>query len=685
MSPIRNKVLLGVILRQAGLVSELKLKQALEQQNQGLDKNKIGAILASKGYINQKTADFFAEQWSESIREQPKKPIGQYLKQAGLLTELQIQTILAEQKRTELKFGELAIAKGWLKRGTLSFFLDYLGKSDTRQKQVVQKTKFVPSQLEPAAYSTSSQEGARSKEQPEYSQKVHESFLQIKLKLLKLEDRDAYSEAVLKQVLLWTSGQSVLTQKLFELFSQNTIDLARNGEVEQIDYLVQTKFLDDWENNAIGQHLRTIRNRLLDNRLCPSNRLLELYQKILNKAVPIDGSTEQQELLNMGLVVKQQEKLVVANRIYQAIFSSSWVNQQLGDRSNQDDSKIVDADRRKIDWEARHSKLGRLSLQSDTELDKSTAAKQHNSARTIQTADNNRFSQLKNVLLLLTFAGLLFLLFNNIAKRLSVRVAFWRGNQLLKQKLYEQAITQYDRLLDRDSNYHEAWTNRGYALAGLQRYQEMLESCSTATIIESKALYAWNCRGEALYNLGRNQEAISAFDTAIAIDKTEPIFSINKSQSLEALGKNEESIAVILEAIRILERIEVANQKRSIGDEFAVALTFLGNNYVKNGKAQPAIDSYTRALTYVPNYFPAQIGKGIALNMARRYDEARNEFNGILDNTLTTPTQQAQTLFHLGKILCGSQQNLSGIAALEKAAELEPNYQIAEQAIEKCT
>ena len=678
MSLIQHEVLLGVILRQAGLLSESELKQGLEQQNQGLDKSKIGVILANQGYINQKTADFFAERWSESIREQPKKPLAQYLKQAGLLTELQIQTILTEQKRTNLKFGELAIAKGWLKRTTVDFFLHYLfGETNTKPKEAVRATKFVPvSHFEPTAHSTSADKWSRSSEQLEYSQKVHEGFLQIKRKLLKLEDRDAYSETALRQVLLWTGGQSILTQKLFELLSHNTIDLAPKPEIEQINYLVQTKLIDDWENNAIGQHLQTIRDRLLDNRLCSSVRLLELYQEILNKAVPIDRSREQQELLNMGLVVKQQEQLVVANRIYQLIFNSSWVTKQLGDRSNQYNSKI--------DRQLKHSKSGRWLL-SPSNTEPGTAVKRHDLAETIQTVDRNRFSLLKNALLLLTFVGLLSLLFNNIAERISVRVAFWRGNQLLKQKLYEQAITEYDRLLNRDSNYHQAWTYRGYGFAGLQRYREMLDSCSTATIIETRALYAWNCRGEALYNLGKNQEAISAFDTAIAIDPAKPIFSINKSKSLEALGRNEESVAVILEAIRILERIEVANQEQDISDEFAVALTFLGNSYVKNEQAQGAIDSYTRALTYVPNYFPAQIGKGIALNMARRYDEAQNEFNGILDNTLITPTQQAQTLFYLGKTLCGSQQSLSGIAALEKAAELKPNYQIAEQAIEKCT
>ena len=665
MSPIRNKVLLGVVLQQAGLVSAVRFKQAIEIQKIS-NKDKISDVLASEGDISQETADFFAEQWFKLVEEKPNRPIGQYLKQAGLLNDRQIQTILEEQKRTESRFGELAIAKGWLKQATVDFFLHYLAtEPNVKRKSEANQADWhdSPSNSQQTASST------LTSEQLEYSQKVHEGFVKIKRKLLKLEDR--YSEATLDRVLWWTGGQSILTQELFELLSET--DLTFN-EIEQIDYLVHTKFLNDWENNKSGKHLRTIRDRLLNNWQCQSNRLLELYRDILNKTVPTDNSKEQQELLNIGLVVKQQERLIVANRIYQLIFNYSWVSKQLKS-GNSEDNRVV----------SNYSKPEpHLSIGSNLSESKTIAERRQNFNRTIQTSDRNRF-QLKNIFLLLSFIGLLSLLFNNIAQRMAVRVAFQKGNQLLKQKLYDRAIVEYDRLLDRDSNYYEAWTYRGYALAGLQRYQEMEESCSTATIIESNALYAWNCRGEALFHLGRNREAVNAFEQAIAIDKTKPIFLINKSRSLKALGKNEDSIATIKSAIKLLERIQAIQGTQNISNEFAVALTFLGNSYIQKEQQQAAIDSYTRALTYVPNYFPAQIGKGVALNTAKRYDRARDEFNRILDNATLTPSQKAQTLFYLGQTLCSLQQNLLGAAQIEKAIDLAPDYKIAEQALEQCT
>ena len=678
MSPIRNRVLLGVVLQQAGLVSAVRFKQAIEIQKIS-NKDKIGDVLASEGDITQETADFFAERWFKLVEEKPNQPIGQYLKQAGLLSDRQIQTILEEQKRTESKFGELAIAKGWLKQATVNFFLHYLAT----EPDIKQKT--YPNQANQHDLPSNSQQTASNtltSEQLQYSQKVHEGFVQIKRKLLKLEDR--YSEATLDRVLWWTGGQSILTQKLFELLSET--DLTFNKEIEQIDYLVHTKFLNDWENNKSATHLRTIRDRLVDNWQCQSNRLLELYQDILSETVPTDTSKEQQELLNIGLVVKQQERLIVANRIYQLIFNHSWVSRQLKNGNYKDRRAIATVTSKKTNRAvSNYSKPEpQSSRRSNLSESKTIAHRQQDFNRTIQTSDRNRF-QLKNILLLFTFIGLLSLLFNNVAQRMAVRVGFQKANQLLKQKLYDRAIVEYDRLLDRDSNYYEAWTYRGYALAGLQKYQEMEESCSTATIIESNAVYAWNCRGEALFHLGRNLEAVNAFERAIAIDETKPIFLINKSRSLKALDKNEESIATIKSAIKLLEQIEAVQGIRNISNEFAVALTFLGNSYIQKEQQQAAIDSYTRALTYVPNYFPAQIGKGVALNIAKRYDQARDEFNRILDNATLTPTQKAQTLFYLGQTLCSSQQNLLGIAQIEKAIDLAPDYKIAEQALEQCT
>ncbi|MGF1590674.1 MAG: tetratricopeptide repeat protein [Pleurocapsa sp.] len=667
MSYSRNKVPLGAVLQQAGLISAVQVQQALKQQQQTNSGLKIGEILASQGRINAKTADFFAEQWF-NLPKQPKQPIGQYLKQAALLNESQIQIILNEQKQTQQKFGELAIAKGWLKQTTLDFFLRYLNPH-LAQSNVVEIPVAAVNSVNGVNVSDrlmtlpdhSQIVGAapqfKSTEQLEYSQKIHEGFLQIKRKLLKIEGQEAYSEQILDRVLIWTGGQSFLTQKLFQLLSKNSESLIPKQEAKQIDYLVETQILHDWENNELGSHLKTIKDRLLNNQHCHRERLLRVYQQILAETVLIDQSIEQQELLNMGLVVKQQNKLTAANPIYQSVFNLSWATRELN-QQNFDNS----------------------SPQPIAGKDKQQSV----SSQTSASANNHSFFRLKNLVILLTLIGLLTIFFNNLARRMSVRLAFQKGNELLKQKSFSEAVDEYNRLLKLDSNYFQAWTNRGYALAGLQKYEQMRQSCLTATIIEPTAVYAWNCQGEALYNLKLNEQALVAFEQAIALDQSDPIFSINKSESLRALGKNEESLIAIQEAIKILEEIKAKQGKQSISGEFAVALTLLGNGYRQKEQLQDAISAYEQAVSYSPNYFPAQIGKGIALSKAKRYQEARVEFEQALENPQLTKTQQAQTWFFLGKTFCQSEQNSLGIDAFERSLKLNPDYEIAEEAKNQC-
>jgi len=71
--------------------------------------------------------------------------------------------------------------------------------------------------------------------------------------------------------------------------------------------------------------LNSIHNRLISNSNCQPEQLLISYQKILTETVSADNSPEQLELINLGLVVKQDNQLAIANRIYRSVFNLSWV------------------------------------------------------------------------------------------------------------------------------------------------------------------------------------------------------------------------------------------------------------------------------------------------------------------------------------------------------------------------
>lgn len=59
----------------------------------------------------------------DSRSSQPYRPIGAYLVEAGLLTDAQVGVALADQNVTAMPFGEIVVARGWVKEQTVEFIM----------------------------------------------------------------------------------------------------------------------------------------------------------------------------------------------------------------------------------------------------------------------------------------------------------------------------------------------------------------------------------------------------------------------------------------------------------------------------------------------------------------------------------------------------------------------------------
>ena len=116
---------IGTILQEADLVSLSQIERALQEKNQ-YPHLRLGELLAMHGWVKSETADFFVQDWSNVLKNQDKDPLGYYLQQAALLDQDQIELILAEQRKTGIRFGTVAVLQGLLKSTTLDFFLSYL-------------------------------------------------------------------------------------------------------------------------------------------------------------------------------------------------------------------------------------------------------------------------------------------------------------------------------------------------------------------------------------------------------------------------------------------------------------------------------------------------------------------------------------------------------------------------------
>jgi len=131
--------------------------------------------------------------------------------------------------------------------------------------------------------------------------------------------------SIMQEIIHWTGGQPLLTQKLCQLVVRNV--QSRNTNVNSI---VHSSIISDWETHDTPEHLRTIRDRIVGKNQRYTGKILELYQHILEHGeILFDDSPEQRELRLSGLVVKEKDVLKVFNRIYQEVFSSAWVQREL--------------------------------------------------------------------------------------------------------------------------------------------------------------------------------------------------------------------------------------------------------------------------------------------------------------------------------------------------------------------
>ena len=288
MSNKNNILPIGKLLQNAGLISYEQLAMALKMQSK-YTKMKLGEILALQEIVDAQTVDFFVDCWSEIKQEGAQFPIGYYFKKASLLNDEQIETILLKQKSTQLKFGDIAVQKGLLEKKTVDFFLN--------------KLRLQPPQLMSLI------------ELEEYDRQY-----------LHLEKKYVACSLILSRILAWTGGNANLTKAICNVFTNLDFNIPVGMEVNAVDKLIENSLVKNWQTSQLGTYVRSIEKSLVNNQRYEPIRLLKEYQSILlSDEIEYKGIKEQDELRNLGLIVKEKNRLKVTNIIFQQIFNRNWI------------------------------------------------------------------------------------------------------------------------------------------------------------------------------------------------------------------------------------------------------------------------------------------------------------------------------------------------------------------------
>ena len=130
--------------------------------------------------------------------------------------------------------------------------------------------------------------------------------------------------STLQEILNWTGGQPFLTQKICDLIVKKR--QSTHPQFTNVEEVVISEIINNWQDDT---HFTTIQTKLVGNQK-KAFETLDLYKEILEKRqIEYDCRSEGQTALRLsGLVLKNEGKLKLYNRIYEQIFNPSWVKQE---------------------------------------------------------------------------------------------------------------------------------------------------------------------------------------------------------------------------------------------------------------------------------------------------------------------------------------------------------------------
>ena len=145
-----------------------------------------------------------------------------------------------------------------------------------------------------------------------------------------------------------------------------------------------------------------------------------------------------------------------------------------------------------------------------------------------------------------------YLAWHNRGYILAIGMANKQDNTTAQRQDYlEMAVKSYDEAIKLRPSFHDAFRDRGAALAQLTRTEEAIESFDEALRIKPDDYKSWTSKGITLYSAGRHLEAFAAFDKAIGFNENDFFAWFYRGLAAEKLGRKQEAIKSYERAIEI--------------------------------------------------------------------------------------------------------------------------------------
>ena len=214
-------------------------------------------------------------------------------------------------------------------------------------------------------------------------------------------------------------------------------------------------------------------------------------------------------------------------------------------------------------------------------------------------------------------------------KRSAAERFYSQGVAQLSRDDYARALQFFERAVELDANYPEAWYQAGFCYGVLNRHQDALKASRQAARLRPEWAEAYVNIGASSYALGQYKDAVDAYRQALRLeDSADTQYSLGLS--FNRLNRTDEEILAYRRAIAIkpdhanaLERLGAAYFKLKRYSESAAAYeqlktykpdaktyNALGESFFESNKADDALQAFNSALGFDPEFEKARYNLG---------------------------------------------------------------------------
>ena len=237
-------------------------------------------------------------------------------------------------------------------------------------------------------------------------------------------------------------------------------------------------------------------------------------------------------------------------------------------------------------------------------------------------------------------------------KRSAAQSLYSQGLGILSRDDYAKAVTFFEKAVEIDPNYAEAWYQAGFCYGMLERHNDALKASKQAAKLRPNWSETYVNIGASSFALGQFKDAAEAYRNATKLDETNPETQYALGLSLGKLNRTDEEILAYKRAVAIkpdhanaFEKLGLAYFKQKRYAEAAQSFeqlktykpdaktyNYLGESYLEIGKAAESLDAFNNAVGYNPDFDKARYNLGRAYLKQGDRDSANVQYE-ILKNS----------------------------------------------------